>query len=115
MLEHDKIQELMESTENYLIQLGDIQPDSRNLRKNIIAFLDREKTFKGYCEHHQDREEQGLLPELDKLTDNSWRTEIIGPFVNDWECCVKRNMSSINKIDIAGTLSGHNSDNRPAH
>lgn len=115
MLEHDKILDLMEKTENYLIQLGDLQPDSRNLRRNIIAFLDREKTFKGYCEHHQDREEQGLLPELDNLTDSAWRTGIIGPFVKDWENCVKRNMLLINKLDLNGTSSDYNPDTRPAH
>ena len=94
-LEHDKIRDLM----------AEIPPDNRSLGRNIISFLDREKTFKGYCEHHQDREEQGLLPELDNLTDSIWRESIIGPFIAAWESCVNRNMLLINKIGITGPSS----------
>lgn len=104
-LEHDKIRDLMEKTENDLVRLAEIPPDNRSLGRNIISFLDREKTFKGYCEHHQDREEQGLLPELDNLTDSIWRESIIGPFIAAWESCVNRNMLLINKIGITGPSS----------
>jgi hypothetical protein len=99
-LEHSKIQDLMEKTENNLVQLGQSQLDGKNLRRNIIAFIDREKTFKGYCEHHQEREEEGLLPELDRQTDSAWRVAVIGTFIKDWDCCMKRNMKSINNIDF---------------
>jgi len=96
--EHDKIRELMQKTENYLTTLSNSELDGRNLRRNIIAFLDREKTFKGYCEHHQDREEEGMLPELDDLADSGWRAGIIGPFVEEWENCVTHNTRTVKKI-----------------
>lgn len=99
-LEHDKIRVLLAKMEQYLNDLADSRLEGRDLRRNIIAFLDREKTFKGYCEHHQDREEGGLLPELDKLTDSTWRAGIINSFVEEWENCIKRNMESVNKLRI---------------
>ena len=103
-LEHDKIRDLMEKTEQYLTGLADSRLEGRNLRRNIIAFLEREKTFKGYCEHHQDREEEGLLPELDKLTDSTWRAGIISPFVEEWKNCLIRNKESISKLEkISGS------------
>lgn len=106
MVEHDKIRDLLEKTEKYLLELCETRLEGRNLRRNIIAFLDREKTLKGYCEHHQDREENGLLPELDRMADSKWRADIIGSFIEDWEKSVKQHMDSINKLGITGNLSG---------
>lgn len=105
-MEHDKIRDLLEKTEKYLSELCETRLEGRNLRRNIIAFLDREKTFKGYCEHHQDREENGLLPELDGLVDSKWRADVIGPFVDDWENSVKQHMASINNLEITGSPPG---------
>jgi hypothetical protein len=70
------------------------------LRREIIAFLDKEKTFKALCEHHQEREEAGMLPELDKHTDIEWRASIIEPFLKDWNDCMERNMKIVNRIDF---------------
>ncbi|MCH9049368.1 MAG: hypothetical protein IH836_10630 [Proteobacteria bacterium] len=103
--EHQKINELMDNTENNLRQLSESQLDDRNLRRNIIAFLDREKTFKGYCEHHQEREEAGLLPSLDAQTDTEWRAKIIWPFVKEWEQCMERNMKIIKNLKIVNESS----------
>ena len=33
-------------------------------RREVIAVLDRQRSFKNLIEHHEDREEKGLLPEL---------------------------------------------------
>ena len=71
--EHAKIQELLEETEKNLLSLSKSQLSNQDLRREIIVFLDMEKTFKGLCEHHQEREEKGMLPELDKQADEKWR------------------------------------------
>jgi hypothetical protein len=98
--EHAKIQGLMGKTENHLLLLNKSKLSGKALRREIIAFLDNEKTFKGLCEHHQAREEAGILPELDKLADTQWRQSIIELFLQDWTCCLDRNMSIVNEIDL---------------
>lgn len=89
--EHAKVQKLMGKTEDNLRSLGKGQLSNKDSRREIIAFLDKEKTFKGLCEHHQEREEAGMLPELDKQTDTKWRTSIIEPFLKEWNDCMERN------------------------
>ena len=98
--EHAKVKELMGKTEESLRALGNGQLSNKNLRRKIIALLDQEKTFKGLCEHHQEREEAGILPELDKRTENDWRAGIIGPFINEWNECMERSMVIVNGVDL---------------
>jgi hypothetical protein len=37
-------------------------------RRAVIALLESERSFKHLLEHHEDREEQGLLPELENAS-----------------------------------------------
>ncbi len=85
--EHAKIQQLLSKTEVELRYLGRAELSGSALRREIIAFLDDEKTFKGLCEHHQQREETGILPELDEQTDAGWRAAVIEPFLAAWNAC----------------------------
>ena len=98
--EHAKVQELLKKTENNLRSLSIGQRSRKALRREIIGFLDNEKTFKGLCEHHQEREESGMLPELDEQTDALWRASIIEPFLKNWTCCMERNMAIVDGIDF---------------
>jgi hypothetical protein len=98
--EHAKVQQLMGKTGDNLLSLSKDQRSNKHLRREIIAFLDKEKTFKALCEHHQEREEAGMLPELDKHTDIEWRASIIEPFLKDWNDCMERNMKIVNRIDF---------------
>jgi len=98
--EHAKVQELMGKTENNLLLLSKGQLSNKALRREIIAFLDREKTFKGLCEHHQEREEAGMLPELDRQTEAKWRASIIEPFLKEWDDCRERIMKIVSGIDL---------------
>jgi|TARA_B100000315_G_C14457225_1_gene531983 hemerythrin-like domain-containing protein len=98
--EHAKIHELMEETEKNLLSLSKGQLSNQDLRREIIALLDKEKTFKGLCEHHQEREEKGIFPELDKQTDEKWRIEIIKPFLKEWNCCMKSTTEIVNGINF---------------
>ena len=82
--EHAKIEELLAKTEADLHSLSLTGLSGTALRREIISFLDDEKTFKGLCEHHQQREESGILPELDEQTDAVWRASIIEPFLAAW-------------------------------
>ena len=67
--EHEKIESLFENISNDLQWLSEQQLNESQLRRNIIALLDMEKTFKGLTEHHEEREENGMLKDLDEQLD----------------------------------------------
>jgi hypothetical protein len=90
----------MGKTETRLRSLGKDQLSSKELRRQIIVFLDEEKTFKGLREHHQEREEAGMLLELDNQTGNNWRVSTIKPFMNAWSDCMERNMAIVNGVEL---------------
>jgi hypothetical protein len=98
--EHAKVQSLMERTVTRLQSLGESPVSRQATRRQIIDLLDDEKSFKGLCEHHQEREESGLLPELDSQTGDRWRATVIGSFQRSWNDCVERNMIIVNGIDL---------------
>lgn len=64
--EHEKITKLFESISEDLNWLADQDFNESDKRRNIIALLDKEKTLKGLNEHHEDREEEAMLKELDE-------------------------------------------------
>jgi hypothetical protein len=98
--EHGKVQQLLEKTRNSLQLLSQQRLSPKNQRREIIAFIDKEKTLKGVCEHHQEREETGLLPELDQATGLKWRADAIGPFLQEWTECMKRNTRIIAELNL---------------
>ena len=78
LLEHEKIRQLYGNIAGELQRLaGDPGKDSMQ-RRNIITLLDKEKTFKGLLEHHEDREEEALLRELDEQLPEKDRKELVG-------------------------------------
>ena len=96
--EHQKIVDIFEKTQQDLAQLIDQNLDKRQLNRNIIALLDRQKTFKGLCEHHQEREEISLFVELDRQTDANWRQEELASFAEQWQQLLATEMLTVNKF-----------------
>ena len=64
--EHDKITTLFENVSDDLNWLAEQELSESDKRRNIIALLDKEKTLKGLNEHHEEREEEAMLKELDE-------------------------------------------------
>jgi hypothetical protein len=93
--EHHKIHGLYEKIEQGLLWLREQSLNSSQLRRNIISLLDREKSFKGLCEHHQEREESSLLIELDRQVNNEWREEKLNLFSQQWQQTMDREMEEI--------------------
>ncbi len=62
--EHDKIKHLHKNIIKDLDWLSEQSLNESDKRRNIIALLDKEKTLKGLIEHHEEREEKGLLKDL---------------------------------------------------
>lgn len=73
--EHDKINKLYDNIVSDLNWLSEQGLNESQKRRNIIALLDKEKTLKGLNEHHEDREEEAMLKELDAYMDVGGRAE----------------------------------------
>ncbi len=87
--EHNKIDDMLSRVEESVVRISASSQTGTALRIEIIELLDREKSFKGVCEHHQEREEAGMLPALDKQTESAWRAAIIEPFLKAWHATVQ--------------------------
>lgn len=83
--EHNKIEDLLTRLAAGVAELCRHAPTGTALHVELIDLLDREKSVKGLCEHHQEREEKGMLPALDRQTDAAWRASIIAPFRAAWQ------------------------------
>ena len=67
--EHEKILTLLARA---IEKLNAAQSEEgRSLRRLVIELLDYQRTLKGVLEHHEQREEQGLVPELSATLDLS--------------------------------------------
>lgn len=86
--EHSKIDDTLKRVEENIRRLQARKLNGTALNFGIIEILDREKSFKGLCEHHQEREEAGMLPALDRYTEPEWRNAIIVPFIEAWSTTV---------------------------
>lgn len=64
--EHTKITTLYQNIIEDLNWLSEQELNESQRRRNIIALLDKEKTLKGLNEHHEEREEEAMLKELDE-------------------------------------------------
>lgn len=60
--EHDKVEKLLASYEQVLVAL----PETLS-SEQVIDALDQMHALKHVLEHHEQREEKGLLPELDRI------------------------------------------------
>ena len=83
--EHDKIESRLQEIRATLTDLIERSVHGTELSMAIIALLDQEKSYKGLCEHHQEREEAGMLPALDNQTDAGWRRSLIEQFAHEWQ------------------------------
>ena len=82
--EHEKIASLSETISNDLYWLSEQQLTKSQLRRNIIALLDKEKTFKGLTEHHEEREEEAMLKELDEKLNSEHIKQLVADIKYTW-------------------------------
>jgi len=82
--EHEKIASLFETISNDLYWLSEQQLTESQIRRNIIALLDKEKTFKGLTEHHEEREEEAMLKELDEKLDAKHIKQLVSDIKYTW-------------------------------
>jgi hypothetical protein len=82
--EHEKIERLFVKISEDVNWLSEQNLSESQLRRNIIALLDKEKTFKGLTEHHEEREEDALLKELDEQLEPSLIKELVSDLKFTW-------------------------------
>lgn len=82
--EHKKIDRLFQNISEDINWLSEQNLSESQLRRNIIALLDKEKTFKGLTEHHEEREEDAMLKELDELLEPSLIKELVSDIKFTW-------------------------------
>ena len=94
--EHQKINDLYATLNASIIALMGSELQGSALRRGIIQLFDREKSFKGLCEHHQEREEQSLLVELEGQADRAWLEKTVEKFSAGWDECFASSTKSVN-------------------
>jgi hypothetical protein len=63
LLEHEKIQAISIK----MVQRLEGRASGRLSRREVIQLIDSQRSLKNVLEHHEDREESGLLPELEQV------------------------------------------------
>ncbi|MBV1873619.1 MAG: hypothetical protein KUG80_02500 [Gammaproteobacteria bacterium] len=82
-LEHNKIIKLMSKAE---LQLRSAQRHKNtDCRRDIVEIIDYQRTLKGVLEHHEAREEQGLLAELTQHLCNETQQQIAHYCHQHWQ------------------------------
>lgn len=84
-MEHEKVKQLYAIISNDLEWLSEQSLNESETRRNIIALLDKEKTFKGLLEHHEDREVSAMLKELDEQLPESVLQELVLKIQSEWD------------------------------
>lgn len=82
--EHEKIERLFENINADLLWLSEQSLSESQLRRNIVVLLDKEKTFKGLTEHHEEREEEAMLKELNEELDPLLIKELVSDLKFTW-------------------------------
>lgn len=73
--EHNKIEQLLEKNRDRIAT-----PDTSRYRRWLIDTIEQQKSLKNVLEHHEAREEQGMLPELTKAISQPKIAELIESF-----------------------------------
>lgn len=84
-MEHGKIRQLYEILARDLAWLREQSLSDSDLRRNIITLLDKEKTFKGMLEHHEEREEDAMLKEMMEQLPDERINELVEVANAAWE------------------------------
>lgn len=74
--EHVKILKIYQNVADELDCLSEQEMTESDKRRKIIALLDKEKTLKGLNEHHEEREEEAMLKELEEQLEETRLREL---------------------------------------
>lgn len=81
--EHDKLVDMLDKSQAMLDKLIDY-PEGRARRRATLSVLEYQKALKNVVEHHEEREEMALLPELDAAMPRQEAQVFINECLNVW-------------------------------
>lgn len=93
--EHSKIAQLLDKL---LTRVTAMEQQADIKRSDIIDLLDQEKTFKNVCEHHELREEECLLMQLDQRLDIAVKNELAWEFENGWRMLCAEQADELERV-----------------
>lgn len=67
--EHEKLLKMLAKAQSFLDRCHDLKGQKGQRRRAILEALEYQRSLKNVAEHHEQREEQGLLPELEQALD----------------------------------------------
>lgn len=94
--EHEKILTLL-SRANEKLNAAQSE-DTRSPRRRVIELLDYQRTIKGVLEHHEQREEQGLVPELSKMLAGSEQSKLAAQLEAVWQQDFAERQDALNAL-----------------
>jgi hemerythrin-like domain-containing protein len=80
--EHEQLLKMLTKSR---AMVADLSGSGSKLRQQILALLDYQRSLKNVVEHHEEREEQGMLPELDAALDAAQSQALIAAMAASWE------------------------------
>jgi len=94
--EHEKILTLLARA---IEKLNAAQSEEgRSLRRLVIELLDYQRTLKGVLEHHEQREQQGLVPELSATLDLSEEVRLATQLEALWQQDFAERQDALNAL-----------------
>jgi len=72
--------------------------EGRSPRRLVIELLDYQRTLKGVLEHHEQREEQGLAPELSTMLEGSEQSKLAAQLGAAWQQYFAERQDTLNAL-----------------
>lgn len=67
-------------------------------RRELIALLDKQRSYKNVLEHHEEREEKGLLPELAAALQEREISEMNSCCGEAWQALQERQLATVRRL-----------------
>lgn len=101
--EHEKITAMLAKINEQFSQLENKQ--GAQLRRAVLSLLDYEKSFKGVLEHHTEREEQALLPDLEKALNSDELEKLSSVAAEHWHALREKQQGTLEMLRAKLDLS----------
>lgn len=94
--EHEKIRQLLGRVAD---QLAVLPEQGRQARRALLSLLEYQRTVKNVIEHHEQREEKGLLPELDGVLSDARRQQAVAGCAALWQALAEAQAGERQALD----------------
>ena len=92
--EHAKVLELGEKLGHLLMAYS----ETGLQRRVVITLLDKQRSYKNLLEHHEEREENALLPELDEVLNASQLIRVNSVCAESWQVLYQQQLPLVSRL-----------------